>query len=595
MAGNLREFAMPAAVPAATPAGSKKMPDSQEALYKRMRLEPIAVSFISNSDDINRLNGYLIKYKDSQKRIARTGKEELQIMDFQILHIMGTGEPFDGVYEENDVTKTMKTEVRRYFSQRINRGDTYYDMFREEAEKLHNSNPLADEESYERNLESFKLAQDSFFKLIKKNNLKIIVVENYLEAQESESEASSAQNEPKPVVQTQQPKPTSSTPQQGATTPRATEQRSLLNPQASSSSTPTPAAVATTAPTPPKPEVKHLEVDLDLVLRSGLQPLYSFIGMVGASLGDQDVRSYYKWRGVGASMDDLQSPVAKGAANLEEFVRKNSHLGRPLLRYALKIGMDKVKEGQMLKRIGEQMIPAVIQDERYIMDLLDGSYVNKMPESAEAQWTWGAIDEAVLTYILQDSALGAIHLAHSVIKSIPRCWDFTLKELLMSDGVNAMFAKFVGWEFLQASGGNAYGRSSSSTSRGMVKGSTFMLSAGFATRQALYAQVAVAKIWFEDVRRISNPLRAELDAFIERSRVLLRAYGGAYDRTSTPKLKDNGEDEWGVLATLRELLMNTKGNPAETDYAAYLNLRINLYIAEEKRRYMPPYVLRHCE
>lgn len=412
---------------------------------------------------------------------------------------------------------------------------------------------------------------------------------------DSDSDLSSAQNAPKPVVQTQQqqPKPTSSTTQPGATTPRATDQRSLLNPQASPTST--PAAAATTATTPQTPEVKHLEADLDLVLRSGLQPLYSFIGMVGASLGDQDVRSYYKWRGAGASMDELQSPVAKGAATLEEFVRKNSHLGKPLLQYALKIGMEKAKEGKMLASIGEQMIPSVIQDERYIMDLLDGSYLTKTPNAAEAQWTWGAIDEAVLTYILQDSALGAIHLAHSVIKSIPRCWDFTLKELLMSDGVNAMFAKFVGWEFLQSSGGNAYGRSSSSTSRGMVKGSTFMLSAGFATRQALYAQVAVAKIWFEDVYRISNPLRAELDAFIERSRVLLRAYSGAYFAKSVPPLNDKGEDEWSVLATLRTSLVGIRGKSDQMDYAAYLNLRINLYIAEEKRRYMPPYVLRHCE
>lgn len=588
----MREFAMPAAVPAAPPAGSKKMPDSQEALYKRMRLEPIGVSFISNSDDINRLNGYLKKYEDPQNRIGGNNKDELQIMDFQILHIMGTGKPFDGVYEENNVTKTMKTEVKLYFKRRIASGDAYYESFREEAEKLHNSNPLEDETSYKKNLENFKATKKIFFNIIKNKNVKIIVVENWFAEQESESEESS--------IATSRPKPTAS-PDTGLMTRKSPSlqgsdpQSQPTTTSSPTASTPTPAAAATTATTPQKPEVKHLEADLDLVLRSGLQPLYSFIGMVGASLGDQDVRSYYKWRGPGASMDDLQSPVAKGAANLEEFVRKNSHLGRPLLQYALKIGMDKAKEGKMLASIGEQMIPSVIQDERYIMDLLDGSYLTKTPNAAEAQWTWGAIDEAVLTYILQDSALGAIHLAHSVIKSIPRCWDFTLKELLMSDGVNAMFAKFVGWEFLQASGGNAYGRSSSSTSRGMVKGSTFMLSAGFATRQALYAQVAVAKIWFEDVRRISNPLKTELDAFIERSRVLLRAYGRAYDATSVPPLNDKGEDEWGVLATLRELLMKTKGKSDQMDFAAYLNLRINLYIAEEKRRYMPPYVLRHCE
>jgi len=582
MAGNLREFAMPAAVPAATPAGSKKMPDSQEALYKRMRLEPIGTDYTTPAE-----KGMLVKLKKQAQNygtMTRKDKAAYEILKYYDDQYLDEehNEDADGVEIIDTIKRLRETTGLRDAWVKLKEESVYEDPKSKRFEILRKTA-----------IDAKNLLSKEFNKLFE-TELPIFNDPSKPEP-ESESEASSVQNLPKPGVQPQQPKPTSSTTQQGPTTPRDTNPRLLLNPQASSSSTPTPAAAATTATTPQQPEVKHLEADLDLVLRSGLQPLYSFIGMVGASLGDQDVRSYYKWRGVGASMDELQSPVAKGAANLEEFVRKNSHLGRPLLQYALKIGLDKAKEGKMLKQIGEQMIPSVIQDERYIIDLLDGSYLNKTRNAAEAQWTWGAIDEAVLAYILQDSALGAIHLAHSVIKSIPRCWDFTLKELLMSDGVNAMFAKFVGWEFLQASGGNAYGRSSSSTSRGMVKGSTFMLSAGFATRQALYAQVAVAKIWFEDVRRISNPLRAELDAFIERSRVLLRAYGGAYDRTSTPKLKDNGEDEWGVLATLRELLMNTKGNPAEKDYAAYLNLRINLYIAEEKRRYMPPYVLRHCE
>jgi hypothetical protein len=575
MAGNLREFAMPAAVPAATPAGSKKMPDSQEALYKRMRLEPIGTRYLSKKEN-DRLDVLLVKATTDYASLTQKEKVEYEVLRFFNDKYISEDEPA-GDAQRNEILKFLRNTTDAAGIKQI--------WLEIDKETVHD-----DTKAYKATQlrKLFIQAKYRVFRSFNQlYNAQILPVPPQDVEPDSDSDLSSAQNAPKPVVQTQQqPKPTSSTTEQGSTTPRDANPRLLLDPHTSSSSTP---AAATTATTPQKPEVKHLEADLDLVLRSGLQPLYSFIGMVGASLGDQDVRSYYKWRGAGASMDELQSPVAKGAANLEEFVRRNSHLGRPLLRYALEIGIDATKKGKMLAaQIGEQMIPAVIQDERYIMDLIDGSYVNKTPNAAEAQWTWGAIDEAVLAYILQDSALGAIHLAHSVIKSIPRCWDFTLKELLMSDGVNAMFAKFVGWEFLQASGGNAYGRSSSSTSRGMVKGSTFMLSAGFATRQALYAQVAVAKIWFEDVRRISNPLKTELDAFIAATAPLVDAYESANPLRPPEAATLNG---------LRKLftLINEKKNANWAHLDAYVNQKINLFIAQEKARYMPPYVLRHCE
>jgi hypothetical protein len=251
--------------------------------------------------------------------------------------------------------------------------------------------------------------------------------------------------------------------------------------------------------------------DAEEVVRDGLQPLYDFVGMLAVRVGDRtDVRSFYRWQSQGASLEQLQSPVsARDVNTVADFIERNAVLGRDLLELIVGAYIEEMKvklEPARAELIGPGIIPFDPVALRADLERLFPAERN-VPRF-QRQTVWSLLDETVFAHILNATTLGAMQLATDQIRRIPQCSNFTLKELVFSPGVRDIFAIYCAYQFLSASGGNAYGGRASV--RGKVPGTTYLLSAGMATRTALAAQVETGQFWFASVGRRTNPLLADL-------------------------------------------------------------------------------------
>lgn len=285
-------------------------------------------------------------------------------------------------------------------------------------------------------------------------------------------------------------------------------------------------------------------------LRMGLYYLDSFIGMVATRLADRNVSIYFN--------NSTRMPLdTESVETIEDFVRKNTHLGEPFLEMILSqyrvydptnpIFEDKETE----KKVGELILKlntpeldpiplpkttntnaSLIGDDVNNVLVRTGNFLNRILQPKEdvgfvtnekKEWIFNVLDLAALSQILTPGSLGAITMAVSQINRIPNCERFTLKQLIMSEGVRDMFAIFVAFQYQLASGGNAYaGRAST---QGNARGTTFMLSAGLETRKQLNTLVMGAKDWFSDVYETTNPIytkkRGEIES-LERERDLVQ-------------------------------------------------------------------------
>lgn len=303
------------------------------------------------------------------------------------------------------------------------------------------------------------------------------------------------------------------------------------------------------------PVVVSLEKNVEEIVRNGLTYLDMFVGSLGAAFGDRDVRQFYKWRdrdgmpGKNSNLQELTNPVKRGARTIEEFIIFNKHLGSKLLSVIIpsileeksvanddryKDVSDFMATMQQEARIGEGLfgdrglfsnVPVTVDDELYIQSLIQkhipdtGNFPN-----AQTDWVFSVLDDATFIYLLEATSLGAMNMALSQIREIPNCRDFTLRQLMMSDGVRDKFALFVVFHYQLMSGGNAYsGRKN--TSRGRLNGTTYMVSQGFQTRNALYAQVETGKYWFQRVYPQANRRYKEMQDF---KRKLEEALGQDY-------------------------------------------------------------------
>lgn len=352
------------------------------------------------------------------------------------------------------------------------------------------------------------------------------------------------------------------------------------------------------------------------VLQMGLSYVHEFVGMVATGLADRDVRRYYKWRGKGASLSTLQSPLElEGVNTIQDLIRKNMHLGRDMCAVFLqqyKLFEEKAaapKGGNATddeSEINNQLIGADnsldtlfrFNVQRY-GDLLDqllatdgvedatGGFVN----GTKRDWVFGLLDLSAFAFILDAGTMGAMSLAVGKIKRIRGCERFTLKQLLMSEQVRDIFAIFVSYQYLLASGGNAYaGRSG--TSAGMAKGTTFMLSAGIATRQMLASQVETAQYWFQDVYESANPVYQQLDArknalLADRQRLVPGTQQAVINAVDNIRL-NNLPDALGLLERVAQ-------NPglSAADRAFVENVR-NVYRLEQLLARIPPRILVHA-
>lgn len=260
------------------------------------------------------------------------------------------------------------------------------------------------------------------------------------------------------------------------------------------------------------------------ILKMGMSYLDIFMGMVATRLADRYSDIYFK----------KKTPLVSQVDSVEEFIEKNLFLGEPILTMVAsqynvfdpvdspfidKVLQKRVRDVFSSAPFGVPLPPPKggVKAQLIGADLLaTGNLLNLLLSKRESvgfisdekkQWVFHVLDLAALSEILTPGSLGAVLSAYEQIKRIRGCSQFTLKQLLMSEGVRDMFAIFVAFQYQLASGGNAYaGRAST---QGNAKGTTFMLSAGLETRRQLNLLVLGAKNWFADVYEEDNPVHAK--------------------------------------------------------------------------------------
>lgn len=326
----------------------------------------------------------------------------------------------------------------------------------------------------------------------------------------------------------------------------------------------------------------QLESDMDRIVRSGLQYLYSTVSAIAVKLGDHDTRRYYKWKGVGVSLDDLQSPIVRGASTPAEFIKNNAHLGKPLL----KIALETYQEGrQLLFPTAESSasigvpIPVSVQDEITIMNLLDSIVIpNGSVPAVQTDWVFSVMDDSIFHFLLDASCVAAMGMAVSLIRRIPNCRQFSLKQLIMSEDVRDVFALLTAYQFLLASGGSAYAGSTASAG-GKVKGTNLMVSAGLKTRELLSAQVMCAQDWFTQVYAMRNPRKRELETYrdqLQGELSALMADGQVHPRAKLYMDSLRGDIRLQLMRDLRTQRFGgnelTRGSPTR----AYFEKRVEL-------------------
>ena len=278
-------------------------------------------------------------------------------------------------------------------------------------------------------------------------------------------------------------------------------------------------------------------------LRMGLYYLDSFIGMVATRLADRNVSIYFN--------NSTRMPIdTESVETIEDFVRKNTHLGEPFLemilsQYRIHEPTNPIFEDNEIKNKITDLIfrlnnanslapippqktnsnVSLIGDDVNNVLVRTGNFLNRILQPKEdvgfvtnekKEWVFNVLDLAALSQVLTPGSMGAITMAVSQINRIPNCERFTLKQLIMSEGVRDIFAIFVAFQYQLASGGNAYaGRAST---QGNARGTTFMLSAGLETRKQLNTLVVGAKDWFSDVYETTNPIYTKISGEIEEAK-----------------------------------------------------------------------------
>jgi hypothetical protein len=342
-------------------------------------------------------------------------------------------------------------------------------------------------------------------------------------------------------------------------------------------------------------------------LRMGLYYLDSFIGMVATRLADRNVSIYFN--------NSTRMPLdTESVETIEDFVRKNTHLGEPFLEMILsqyrlhdpknllfKDEETEKKVEELIQRLNStNNLPqktnsnvSLIGDDVNNVLVRTGNFLNRILQPKEdvgfvtnekKEWVFNVLDLAALSQVLTPGSLGAITMAVAQINRIPNCERFTLKQLIMSEGVRDIFAIFVAFQYQLASGGNAYaGRAST---QGNARGTTFMLSAGLETRKQLNTLVMGAKDWFSDVYETTNPIYTKISGEIEEAK---------RERTALP-LTERWKKEIDLSTNVRVLdtFVNDSYfvNNLSTDQKKYVKLSLDILQREQFLNGIPQKILR---
>lgn len=283
--------------------------------------------------------------------------------------------------------------------------------------------------------------------------------------------------------------------------------------------------------------------EMSTMVREGMSPVYTFLGMVATRLGMNSASTLYRYNGKGESLQSRQDPVVKTATNVDDFIVTNRHLGRPLIELFLMAALkkknllgadgkdvdDTFAEHWKKHRIQPTLVGALIDqsDQDFVRAYLDTA----LPANAiayGAQWVYGALDFEAVKYVVDNTCWGAINVALSQVRRIPNCARFELKQLMLSGGVSDQFAFLCASSFMVGSGGNASAGRINVNNNGKVQGTTYNLSAGFQTRTNLAAQIECCHYWFERVFEQANPALVELQRDLDDYD---RAHGAALGPT----------------------------------------------------------------
>ena len=260
---------------------------------------------------------------------------------------------------------------------------------------------------------------------------------------------------------------------------------------------------------------------VERVVQGGLGYFDTFLNGLASFLGDKKSYFYYKYEA---------KIIDKNVNSMEEFVRKNSHLGRNFFTEVMPLLMteemqEKPAPDREIELVGYQnndifpvaQVPGYIADEEFILSLVNRDFVRgpSAIQGVDHDYIYGILDEATFTAVCEPAVMGAILTAKAQINRIPGKENFTLKELMMSPGVFDMFQQRVSFVFLSGSGGYAYAGRSSNTQFGKVNGTTFNVSVGLKQREALAANMECSGYWFQDVYKVQNPRIKELENYIK--------------------------------------------------------------------------------
>ncbi len=322
------------------------------------------------------------------------------------------------------------------------------------------------------------------------------------------------------------------------------------------------------------PLLVTVERQMERILREALQPLYDFVGMFSVRAGDKNAKRYYNRYdddgGFKLSMGELQSPIIKGANTIEDFIEKNSHIGTDLLNLATLAFTNKTP-------LINAQLPSSVEDERTIRDALYTESLGRVKKD----WVFGAVEDQIFTFILNNTCWGAMQLGLDMVKRNPNCRNATVKQAICSEGVRGQYALLCAYQFLLASGGSAYA-GGANVAGGTIKGANFMLSAGIETRNRLETAIHGALIWFSFVYPATNPAYQKLEDYIQQTEAENRAL---LDTNRDEQVRRYFRDIVGVhsdpIDRARRHLKAT--NPAVNDTEKlYLDNIINLYIARKQ-------------
>lgn len=291
---------------------------------------------------------------------------------------------------------------------------------------------------------------------------------------------------------------------------------------------------------PKQPDIfVQLEDFAEQILKRALSRLFTFSGMLSNALGDKTTWTFWKNHG------DSNIPLVRGATSISAFVKSNAHLGQYFLKIVvLTIGLilQEKKESSYMNfelvgagddegrftlestkskddRLEEQTLELIqnievledlISREAPITRLLDGVIT---PEIEEL-WAFSVLPNDLFEDLLSSTTMGAMLRAKGQINRIRKSSrPLELKQLIISSDTCDVFALYTSYQYLMASGGNAYAKGVN-VSNGKVKGTNYMLSAGISTRQKLYADIATGQFWWQDVFIRNNPAKQKLEVLI---------------------------------------------------------------------------------